>query len=492
MGLKTSTLSFEDRCKETVVDEQMRAAVRKSQDAQWVKRETSREQLGNWEEWRELGQQIRQHTLNHLPDYLEQFSDNVEKQGGHVLFAKTEKEAQDYVRQIVLEKSIKKIVKSKSMVTTEVGLDPMFEKMEGVSVVETDLAEFILQMDDWDEPSHIVFPAIHKDRKQVKRIFEKLGYVGSDEPEVLAKFARKVLRERFLEADLGISGCNFAIADSGMINLVTNEGNADLAISIPKTQIVLMGMERIVPSLKEAEVLDNLLCRSAVGQKLTSYVTFAGRKQADESDGPEDFYVIIVDNGRSNALGTQFQEMLQCIRCGACLNVCPVYRQIGGHGYGSIYPGPMGAVLSPILGGYEEFGDLPYASSLCGACTDTCPVKIPLHKLLIEHRTVMTNELNMKHGMDDATMKMIGRVTASPIVFKMVEKVDHFGSGMLAKKKDMSVQNLYNHDGYLNKAPAMAKNWTDYRDLPRPPKAKDNFRHWFKEHQKAKVQNGGK
>lgn len=165
------------------------------------------------------------------------------------------------------------------MVTTEVGLDPMFEAMEGVDVVETDLAEFILQMDNWDEPSHIVFPAVHKNRQQVKMIFEKLGYVGSDDPEMLAKFAREVLRDRFLKADLGISGCNFAIADSGMINLVTNEGNADLAISIPKTQIVLMGMERIVPTLKEADVLDNLLCRSAVGQKLTSYVTFAGRKK---------------------------------------------------------------------------------------------------------------------------------------------------------------------------------------------------------------------
>lgn len=486
MGLKTSTKTFDERCEENIQDEQMQAALKKAQDAQWIKREAARDQLGNWEQWRELGQQIRQHTLAYLPDYLEQFSDNVEKNGGTVLFAQTEAEAQDYVRQIVEEKKVHRIVKSKSMVTTEVGLDPMFEAMEGVDVVETDLAEFILQMDDWDEPSHIVFPAVHKNRQQVKMIFEKLGYVGSDDPEMLAKFAREVLRERFLKADLGISGCNFAIADSGMINLVTNEGNADLAISIPKTQIVLMGMERIVPTLKEADVLDNLLCRSAVGQKLTSYVTFAGRKKADEADGPEDFYVIIVDNGRSKALGTQFQEMLQCIRCGACLNVCPVYRHIGGHGYGSIYPGPMGAVLSPILGGYEEFGELPYASSLCGACTDTCPVKIPLHQLLIEHRTVMTNELNMQHGMDDATMKMIGRVTASPIVFNMVQKVDHLGAGVLAKKTEPSVKNLYQFGGYLDKAPAMAKNWTTYRDFPRPPKSKDNFRKWFKEHQAQK------
>ena len=305
----------------------------------------------------------------------------------------------------------------------------------------------------------------------------------------MAKFARKVLREHFLSADIGITGCNFAIANNGMINLVTNEGNADLVIAIPKTQIVLMGMERIVPSMKEAEVLDSLLCRSAVGQKLTSYVTFAGKKVDEESDGPEDFYVIIVDDNRSNALGTQFQEMLQCIRCGACLNVCPVYRHIGGHGYGSIYPGPMGAVLSPILGGYEEFGDLPYASSLCGACTETCPVKIPLHNLLIAHRTVMADELKRTSKMEQFGMKMAATVTGSAPVFKFVEKVDHAGSAMMATQKEPAVENLYNHGGYLTKAPAIAKNWTDYRDLPRPPKAKDGFREWFKRH---KAEQGGK
>lgn len=488
MGLKTSTLTFEERCEKSLNDTQMQAALKKAQDSQWIKREASRADMGDWEEWRKLGQEIRQHTLNHLPDYLEMFAENVQKQGGHVLFAQTEEEAREYVKEITLAKNAKKIVKSKSMVTTEVGLDPMFVEM-GLEVIESDLAEFILQMDNWDEPSHIVFPNIHKDRYQIQKVFENLGYEGSSEPEEMAKFARKVLREHFLSADIGITGCNFAIANNGMINLVTNEGNADLVIAIPKTQIVLMGMERIVPSMKEAEVLDSLLCRSAVGQKLTSYVTFAGKKVDEESDGPEDFYVIIVDDNRSNALGTQFQEMLQCIRCGACLNVCPVYRHIGGHGYGSIYPGPMGAVLSPILGGYEEFGDLPYASSLCGACTETCPVKIPLHNLLIAHRTVMADELKRTSKMEQFGMKMTATVTGSAPVFKFVEKVDHAGSAMMATQKEPAVENLYNHGGYLTKAPAIAKNWTDYCDLPRPPKAKDGFREWFKRH---KAEKGGK
>ena len=461
----------------------MQQAVAKAQDTQWVKREGARDKLGNWEEWRELGEQIRQHTIAHLPNYLEQFSDNVAKQGGHVYFAQTAEEANEYVKQIVLEKEAKKVVKSKSMVTTEVDVDPMLLELGDVSVMETDLAEFILQMDDWDEPSHIVFPSIHKNRDQIRSVFaEKLGYEGDNDPVNLARCAREEMREFFLEADVGITGCNFAIADSGMINLDTNEGNADLTISIPKTQIVLMGMERIVPSMKEAEVLDNLLARSAVGQSLTTYVTFAGAKKEYESDGPEDFHVIIVDNGRSKALGTEFQSVLQCIRCGSCLNVCPVYRHIGGHGYGSIYPGPIGAVLSPVIGGYKQFGELPYASSLCGACTETCPVKIPLHDLLIEHRKVMTDELGMQHGFDDFQMKVIGKGTASPFLFGAAIKLAHGGMGALSKKSNISVQNMYQYGGYISKAPAMAKGWTDVKDLPRPPKYKDSFRKWFKDH----------
>jgi L-lactate dehydrogenase complex protein LldF len=483
MGLSTSTKTFSERIEDSKKDTFMQKAVAKAQDDQWLKREGARAELGNWSQWRELGEQIRQHTIAYLPDYLEQFSDNVAKQGGHVFFAQTAEEANDYVKQIVLQKQAKKVVKSKSMVTTEVAIDPMLLGLEDVNVMETDLAEFILQMDDWDEPSHIVFPSIHKNREQIRQVFEKkLDYKGDNEPENLAKCAREVMRKFFLEAEIGITGCNFAVADTGMINLNTNEGNADLTISIPKTQIVLMGMERIVPTMKEAEVLDNLLARSAVGQSLTTYVTFAGIKAEDESDGPEDFHVIILDNGRSNALGTAFQPVLQCIRCGSCLNVCPVYRHIGGHGYGSIYPGPIGAVLSPILGGYKQFGELPYASSLCGACTETCPVKIPLHELLIEHRKVMTDDLKMKHGFEDVQMKVIGKGTSSPTLFKMALSVDHAGLGMLSKNKGITVENMYQYGGYIDKGPAMMKGWTDVRDLPRPPKSSENFRSWYKKH----------
>lgn len=486
MGLSTSTKPFQERVEEGIQDSFMRKAVAKSQDDQWVKREASREKLGNWEEWREVGEQIRQHTLENLDYYLEEFSKNVVKNGGTVFFAQTEKEATDYVKTVVEQKQAKKIVKSKSMVTTEIDLDKLLLELDGVSVMETDLAEFILQMDDWDEPSHIVFPDIHKNREQIRKVFEeKLGYDGDNEPVHMARFARKVLREFFLEADIGITGCNFAVANNGMVNLVTNEGNADLCESIPDTQIVLMGMERIVPTMQDAEIMDNLLSRSAVGQSLTSYITFSGPKQAAEADGPEDFHVVILNNNRSNALGGEFQSVLQCIRCGSCLNVCPIYRTIGGHGYGSIYPGPIGAVLSPVLGGYEQFGELPYASSLCGACTETCPVKIPLHELLIAHRRVMTDELKMKHGFENQQMKFIAKATGSPFMFQQALKFAHAGVKVFGVKQDYAIENMYQFGGFVTGGVGMIKGWTSVRDLPRPPKAKDNFRNWYKKHEQG-------
>ena len=493
MGLSTSTKTFDERVEDAKQDEFMRKAVAFAQDTQWEKREDSRTELGNWQEWRNIAESIRKHTLENLPHYLTEFSDNVAAKGGHVFFAKTAEEANEYVKQVVLEKNAKKIVKSKSMVTTEVDIDPMLVGLsDDMDILETDLAEFILQVSNWDEPSHIVFPAIHKNRDQIREVFaEKLGYTGDNDPVNLARCARDTMRKLFLQSEIGITGCNFAIANTGQINLSTNEGNADLTISIPKTQIVLMGMERIVPSIKEAEVLDNMLARSAVGQKLTTYVTFAGQKAADESDGPEDFHVVIIDNGRSNAIGTEFASVLQCIRCGACLNVCPVYRQIGGHAYGSIYPGPIGSVLSPVLGGYEEFGDMPYASTLCGACTDTCPVKIPLHELLIEHRKVMEDELKMHHdgAFVNLEMNTIGMGTGDKHLFGMARAMAHTGLSMLPKHKDITVDGSLFEYGAVRKAPVLAKGWTDVRDLPVAPPHRDQFRQWYKKH---KAEKGGK
>jgi len=343
----------------------------------------------------------------------------------------------------------------------------------GCEVIESDLGEYILQIDDHDPPSHIVAPALHKNKEQIRDTFQKKkGYPNSSKPEELALFAREQLRQEFLTADLGITGCNFAVAESGSISLVTNEGNARLATSLPKTQISVMGMERIVPTWEELEVLVSMLCRSAVGQKLTSYITgLTGPKEAEDVDGPEEFHLVIVDNGRSKILGTEFQSALQCIRCAACINVCPIYRHIGGHSYGSIYPGPIGAVLSPLLGGYDDYKELPYASSLCAACTDACPVKIPLHELLVKHRRNMVEEQGKAAFGEKLAMKGFALAASSPKIYNVGTKMAPSMMSPLVK------------DGKISKGPGPVKPWTDIRDFPEP--SKESFRQWFKKRERG-------
>lgn len=466
MSLQTDTRKFGERSSEGIGDMFMRSAVSSAQDSLKTRRLTAATALGDWEQWRILGQQIRQHTLKHLDYYLEELARNIENKGGHIFFARTKEEASGYIRDVVTKNNAKQIVKSKSMVTEEIELNRVLMDA-GCEITESDLGEYILQIDDWDPPSHIVAPALHKDRTQIRRVFaDKLGYTGDETPENLAAFARKILRQKFLEADVGITGCNFAIANLGAINLVTNEGNGDLTAALPKTQIAVMGMERIVPSLEEMEVLDNLLCRSAVGQKLTSYITVMGPAATGESDGPEEFHLVVVDNGRSAILGSEFNEALQCIRCGACLNVCPVYRHIGGHAYGSIYPGPIGAVITPLLGGYDDYKELPYASSLCAACTDVCPVKIPLHEQLIRHRQNIVRE-NRTGSADRVQMKAAARLLSSRALFGKALRFAHPASGMISR------------NGRIVKGPKLVKGWIGSRDLPQPVKQQDSFRAWY-------------
>ncbi|WP_163651997.1 LutB/LldF family L-lactate oxidation iron-sulfur protein [Listeria sp. PSOL-1] len=476
MGIQTDTRRFKLRENDGIQDLEMRRAVAKAQDGLRVRRDEAAEQLGDWEKWRDLGEQIRQHTLQHLDYYLYQLSENVSKKGGHVFFAETKEEASAYIEEVIKKKAATKVVKAKSMVTEEINLNHVLEA-SGCEVLETDLGEYILQEDESDPPSHIVAPALHKNRTQIRKVFhEKLGYTGDDDATNLARFARQILRKKFMEAEVGITGCNFAIANTGSINLVTNEGNADLCASLPDTHIAVMGMERIVPTMEEMEVMDNLLCRSAVGQKLTSYISvYTGAKNEQEEDGPSEFHLVIVDNGRSDILGGTFKQILQCIRCGACMNVCPVYRTIGGHAYGSIYPGPVGAVLSPLLGGYANYKELPFASSLCGACTDVCPVKIPLHELLIWHREHIIEKEKKYNQSEHLQMKLIGMGTSSPFLFKAALSMAH-GLVRPLTKEDRVV-----------KGPGLIKGWTNARDLPVPPKKKDDFRTWYKAHKAGEI-----
>ncbi|MBB6449957.1 L-lactate dehydrogenase complex protein LldF [Geomicrobium halophilum] len=466
MPLRVGEKNFENRIHTGLEDAFMRGAVRSAQERLRTRKQESSEELGDWEAWRDLGEEIRTHTLNHLDYYLEQLSDKVAELGGHVFFAQTAEEANDYVRKVAEEKEAQKIVKSKSMVTEEIGLNDVLED-DGREVVETDLGEYILQIDDHDPPSHIVAPALHKNREQIRDVFrDKKGYENSESTEELTRFAREQLRQEFLEADLGITGCNFAVAESGSISLVTNEGNARLVTALPKTQVTVMSMERIVPTWEELDVLVSLLCRSAVGQKLTSYITgLTGPKGEEDVDGPEEFHLVIVDNGRSEILGTQFQSALHCIRCAACVNVCPVYRHVGGHAYGSIYNGPIGAVLTPLLDGYEDNKDLPYASSLCAACTEACPVKIPLHEHLIAHRQIITEKENLGPLPEKWAMKMFGSGTSSPRLYRLASKQAH--RAMRPWTKGSNIPN----------GPGPLKAWTNIRDLPAP--ASQRFRDWF-------------
>lgn len=471
MAMKISKQKFNDRLSTNLEDDFMRGAVSSAQQRFQTRRSDAIAPL-DWEEWRNHGEEIRQHVLENLDYYLFELSENVAARGGNVFFAKTAQEANDYITNIAKEKQAKKIVKAKSMVTEEINLNMHLEQL-GCEVIETDLGEYILQLDDHDPPSHIVTPALHKNKEQIREIFaNKIGYSASSQPEELAQHARQVLRNDYLTADIGITGCNFAVAETGSICLVTNEGNADLVTALPKTQISVMGMERLVPTFEEMEVLVGMLTRSAVGQKLTSYITvLTGTRDEYELDGPEEFHLVVVDNGRSSILGGEFQSILQCIRCAACINACPVYRHVGGHTYGSIYSGPIGAVLSPLLGGYEDYKELPYASTLCGACTDVCPVKIPLHQLLHKHREVIVEREGRAPISESLLMQAFGMGTSSQAIYR-------FGSKIAS-----TAMKPFSSDEKISKGPGMLKNWTDIRDLPTPKK--ERFRDWFEVHQKG-------
>lgn len=470
--MKIGNDAFNERVNEGIHNTFMRGAVASVQDNLRQRKLAAAEELGNWEEWRSLGEEIRQHVLENLDYYLFQLSESVASRGGHVYFAKTAEEASHYIRDVIKEKDGKKIVKSKSMVTEEINLNAVLEG-SGCEVIETDLGEYILQLDDNDPPSHIVGPAMHKNRQQVKDVFaKKINYQKSDSPEELAWHARETLRNEYLTADIGITGCNFAVAETGSICLVTNEGNADLVTALPKTQITVMGMERLVPTFEELDVLVSLLTRSAVGQKLSSYVTvLTGPRDDGDVDGPEDFHLVIVDNGRSSILAGEFRSILQCIRCAACVNVCPIYRHVGGHSYGSIYSGPIGAVLSPLLGGYDDYKELPYASTLCGACTEACPVKIPLHELLLKHRQVIVEKEGKAPISEKLAMKAFGLGAASSSLYK------------IGSKMAPTAMNPFTSGNKISKGPGPLKAWTEIREFPAPHK--ERFRDWFKNRPKG-------
>jgi L-lactate dehydrogenase complex protein LldF len=346
--------------------------------------------LPDVEELRERGREIKQRTISDLDRYVVDFARALEARGGHVHYAATAEEANATISGLC--RGAKLVAKSKSMASEEIRLNEALER-EGVRVVETDLGEYILQLAG-EHPAHIIIPAIEKTADEVARLLGAVeGIELRPELEELTRAARRQLRTVFETADVGITGANFAVAETGSIVLVTNEGNGRLVSALPRMHIVILGMERLVPSTSDLAVLLQLLARSGTGQRLTTYTTvITGPRRPGEDDGPDELHVIVLDNGRSQLRRGRYREMLSCIRCGACLNVCPVYRKGGGGAYGPVYPGPLGAVLVPLLVGLQRAPSLPHASSLCGACTDACPVKIPLHELLLDLRRDLVAE----------------------------------------------------------------------------------------------------
>lgn len=378
---------FDSNARAALRDEGQRRALRKAISSISERRTTTVESMDDWEELRERARAIKDETLQHLEHYLGEFADNAERAGAKVHWARDAAEACDVIKRIVRDCGARSIVKGKSMASEEIDLNAALSAV-GVEPVETDLGEWIIQLSG-ETPSHINVPAIHKTKQQIADLFaEKLNTERTDDINLLTSTARRVLRQRFAAADLGISGVNFGVAETGTILVLENEGNIRLTTSLPTTHIALMGIEKVIPRFADLEVFLKLIAPSGSGQRMTTYQSLiTGAKRIEDDEGPKEVHIVLFDNGRTRMLADPVtRQSLACIRCGACLNVCPVYQQIGGHAYGSVYPGPIGAVITPQLVGLKKAAQLPFASSLCGACADVCPVKIDIPEILLHLR----------------------------------------------------------------------------------------------------------
>ena len=466
-GLSSRVEGFNDRARRAVADEQLHDSIELFTHKSVAGRNAVLDDLPEAPELRERAYRIKQETMANLDRYLEQMADAVESRGGNVFFAADGEEVVRYIGDLAQRKGAKVITKSKSMATEEIELNRRLEEdYPGIEIVETDLGEWIAQLAG-DTPSHIVGPILHMNRKRITEVLSRTA--GEELPpdvEALGSFARRRLREKFLTADIGITGANFGVAETGTVATVTNEGNARLVTSVPPVHVVVMGIEKLVPRFTDLSVFVRLLARSSTGQKLTVYTNFiTGPRQMGELDGAEELHLILMDNGRSKLLGTEFEEALYCIRCGACLNVCPVYRQTGGHAYGSTYSGPIGAVITPLLKGHDEAKDLPHASSLCGACWEACPVGIPLHDLLLKLRNQQVEE-GLAGKAQEIAFKGFESTMKRPALYNISSR-----AGRLAQKP-------FEKNGSVRSLPGPLSAWTDSRELP--PLAEKSFRELWK------------
>jgi L-lactate dehydrogenase complex protein LldF len=451
--------NFKANARAALVDPQLQRALNHVRSNFIDKRAKAAAALPEFDRLREQARAIKDHALGHLDLYLEAFEAKVQAAGGHVHYAETAEDARRLILDICRKAGARSVTKGKSMISEEIGLNEHLEA-NGIQPVETDLGEYIIQLRG-EAPSHIIAPAVHVNQDQVEADFRRVHtHLPADrdltEPTSLLAEARGILRDRFLAADVGVTGANFLVAETGTSIIVTNEGNGDLTQILPRVHVVIASIEKIVPTLEDVSTILRVLARSATGQDFSVYTTFStGPRRAGDPDGPEEYHVVLLDNGRTGMLGTEFQEMLRCIRCGACMNHCPVYHAVGGHAYGATYPGPMGAVLDPAIFGLQRTRDLPNASTFCGRCESVCPMMIPLPKLMRHWR-----EQEFSRALQPATqrwgLRLWAALAARPALYRLATRIAMRALGNLGAER-----------GRFARLP-LASGWTGHRDMPAP------------------------
>lgn len=470
---------FPKYAKEELKNEQLRANLRFVTHAIRNKRARVTAEVPDWQDLRNTGESVKNYVLANLPELLEQFERNFTAAGGHVHWARNATEANQIALDLIREQGVDEIIKIKSMATAETGLNEFLEE-NGINAIETDLAEEIVQLGH-DRPSHILVPAIHRNRREIRDIFlreiEGINPDITDEPAELAEASRNRLRNKFLNTTVAVSGTNFGIAETGTLTIVESEGNGRMCLTLPDTLITFMGIEKILPTFQDYEAFLQLLPRSSTGERMNPYTSmWTG---VTPGDGPQNMHVILIDNGRTAVLADELgRQALRCIRCSACMNVCPVYERAGGHAYGSTYPGPIGAILSPQLSGIEAAhnNSLPYASSLCGACYEVCPVKINFPEVLVHLRA---KDVESKHAVREFEGNKKAPFSQMDGMMLGAKKLFTSGKMMSIAERGLPMSRLISGRKHkITAVPGIVGGWTAYRDIPEPPK--ESFRNWWK------------
>ncbi len=455
--MKVQSMHFKSRAAMKLADARLQKNLGAFADRVISARAAAIAELDDFEGTRDAAVERRDRPLANLDVWLERFEKAATARGATVLYAQSYEEASRLIVRIAQRHGVKKVTKSKSMVSEEVDLNQAFAAA-GIQSVETDLGEYILQINDNEPPSHIIAPVIHKDRDEVSDLFARVHeQPRKTEIRQLTREAREVLRGHFLSSDMGVTGANFLIAETGSVAIVTNEGNEGMCTILPQVHVVLAGIEKVLPTLEDAATIMRLLARSATGQPISNYFSMlTGPRAAGEADGPEHMYFVLMDAGRTGLLGGEFEEMLRCIRCGACMNHCPVYQKIGGHAYGWVYPGPMGSVLTPSYAGLENAIDLPHAATLCGQCSVVCPVKIPLPDLLRRLRERQV-ERGLRPWYERAALVAWAFVATRPALYRPLARI---GARVLKW--------MGGEKGRIRALPLLGSGWTAHRDFPAP------------------------